>query len=152
VKQSWSPSWNSSKQPRKQRKFRHRAPLHVRRKFLSAHLAKHLRESYKKRSMLVRSGDEVVILRGEGKGTKGVVEKVSIKKQKIYIEGVKNTKVNGSSVPRAIEPSNVMITKLKLDDKMRQAVIERRSERPAAKKPAAKAEKKNEVKKEKEGE
>ena len=47
---------------------------------------------------------------------------------------MKRKKIDGSEVAVPIHPSNVMITKLTLEDKMRQAVFERS-------KPAAKAEK-----------
>ncbi len=125
MKNEWSCKWKSSTQPRKQRKYTHNAPLHVRRKFLSAGLSSPLRESMGKRSMVVRKGDEVRIMRGDLRGKSGPVEKVSIQKCKIYVEGIKIKKVDGSEVPRPITPSNVQITKLKLDDKKRQSVIER---------------------------
>jgi len=125
MKQQWSPEWKASVQPRKQRKYRHNAPLHVRRHFMSANLAAPLRESYGKRSMVVRKGDEVMVMRGGNSGTKGAVERVDMKREKVYIEGVKMTKVDGSAVPKPVHPSNLMITKLKLEDKKRQQVIER---------------------------
>ncbi|MBS1194889.1 MAG: ribosomal protein L24p/L26e, archaeal/eukaryotic, partial [Methanomicrobia archaeon] len=44
-------------QPRKQRKARYTAPLHIKGKFLSATLSKELREQYKRRSLRVVKGD-----------------------------------------------------------------------------------------------
>ena len=55
----------SSIQPRKQRKFRYNAPLHIRGAFLHAPLAADLREKYGKRSFRVVTGDTVKVLRGE---------------------------------------------------------------------------------------
>ena len=133
MKKEWSSKWVSSTQPRKQRKYRHNAPLHARRRFLAANLAAPLRERYGKRSMVVRKGDEVMIMRGGVKGTKGLVERVDISKEKVYLENVKVNKVDGSAVARPLSPSNLMITKLKLDDKRRQAVLERAGS-PAKKK------------------
>ena len=144
MKQAWSPSWKSSKQPRKQRKFRHNAPIHVRHKFVSANLSPVLRNEYGKRSMPIRKGDEVEVMRGGFKKLKGVVDRVDVKKGKIYMENVKIKKVDGSEVLKALEPSNLRITKLGLDDKMRQKALERA---PGRKK---KAEKKPEKKEEKE--
>jgi large subunit ribosomal protein L24 len=144
MKKEWSPKWNSSAQPRKQRKYVHNAPLHAKRKFLSASLSSALRESMGKRSMVVRKGDEVVIMRGDLKGKRGPVESVSISKGKIFIEGIKVKKVDGSEVPKPIAPSNVQITKLKLDDKRRQSVVERSGSagnKQTVKKTAAKKEK-----------
>ena len=48
MKTEWSPGWKSSVQPRKQRKYRMNAPLHVKRKFMSAKLDKTLRERFRK--------------------------------------------------------------------------------------------------------
>jgi len=132
MKKEWSSKWKASTQPRKQRKYRQNAPLHVLRHFLSANVASPLRDRYGKRSMVVRKGDEVRIMRGGHKGTKGLVDRVDIKKEKVYIEGVKMKKVDGSDISRPVSPSNLLITKLNLDDKRRQAVLER-SGRPAKK-------------------
>ena len=65
-----------SKQPRKQRKFLYNAPLHVRRKILSAHLSKELREKYKRRGFPIRKDDEVEVMRGEHKKKRGKISKV----------------------------------------------------------------------------
>lgn len=135
MKSKWSRKWVSSKQPRKQRKFRHNAPLHVRHKFIGAHLALHLRKRYGKRSMPVRKGDEVEVMRGNFKGTKGTVEKVDLKKSKVYLSSVKVKKVDGSEVSKALEPSNLKIISLKLDDKARIKVLNRPKAGPKAVKP-----------------
>jgi large subunit ribosomal protein L24 len=134
MKNEWSNKWCASTQPRKQRKYRHNAPLHVRRRFLSANISKPLRERYGKRSMVVRKGDEVSVMRGSLKGTKGLVERVNIRDEKVYIEGVKMKKVDGSEVSRPLAPSNLMLTKINLDDKRRQAVLERSGRSAKAKK------------------
>ena len=125
MKKDWSKSWIRSTQTRKQRKYRMNAPFHIARKFLSAPLAKDLRAKYKQRSVPVRSGDKVKILRGEFKGKTGKVEKVSLIYKKIYVENVHTLKRDGSKAPRALEASNVMITELNLDDKKRKEVLER---------------------------
>ncbi len=133
MKKAWSSAWNSNKQPRKQRKYRHNAPLHVRHHFLGAHLAKELRATYQKRSMPVRKGDEVEIMRGPLTGIRKVVERVDHLRSRVYVEGVKVKKVNGTEVLRPLQPSNLMITKLNLDDKMRLAAIQRKTEVKAVK-------------------
>jgi len=129
MKKKFSARWVSSKQPRKQRKFIHNAPLHVRRRFLSANIAPTLRERFGRRSIPVRKGDEVKIMRGDMRGKTGVVEKVDMSSGRVYLEGIKNTKVDGSSVPRPLVPSNLMIIRMKAEDKMRQAVFERAGQR-----------------------
>ena len=133
MKKSWSPKWIKSSQPRKQRKYRYNAPLHVRHKFLSAHLSKELRERFGKRSVSVRKGDEVVVMKGEFRGFRGNVDRVDMSASRIYVDGMKRKKVDGSEVQVPIDPSNVMITKLTLEDKMRQAVFERSARKEGGK-------------------
>jgi large subunit ribosomal protein L24 len=125
MKTKWSPSWLSSVQPRKQRKYRYNAPLHVRQGFVSSNLSPELRKRFSRRSMQIRKGDEVRVMRGGFRGKTGTVERVDLSKSRIYTEEFKVKKVDGSEVPRALEPSNLMITKLKLDDKRRQAILDR---------------------------
>ena len=126
MKKAFSRHWVSSKQPRKQRKYRYNAPLHLRQKMISVHLDKALRKMYKKRSIPVRTGDEVIIVRGEFRKERGKVTKVDMKKLKIYIDSAKRKKVSGQEVEAAIDPSNAMITKLDADDKKRQKFLRRK--------------------------
>ena len=121
----FSIKWNSSKQPRKQRKYRYHAPMHVRRKLMSAHLDKFLRKEYKKRSLPIRKGDEVIVTTGKFDGTRGKISRVDMKKLKVYVDSVKVKKVSGQEVEAAIDPSNVMITKLNFDDKKRRKFLQR---------------------------
>jgi len=114
-----------SKKPRKQRKFLHKAPLHLRRKMISAHLSKELREQYKRRSLPLRKGDEVKVMRGEFKGSVGKVVKVDTKKYKVYVDTVKKKRSVGTEYLVPISPSNLMILKLNLDDKYRLKILER---------------------------
>ncbi len=128
MKREWSNKWIASTQPRKQRKFRHNAPLHVRQKFVSAHLSEILRRRFGRRSLPLRKGDEVKVMRGEDKGFTGKVERVDLKNSKVYIEGLTVKKVDGSEVMKPIEPSNLLIVEPKMDDKRRQAIVERARE------------------------
>jgi large subunit ribosomal protein L24 len=136
MKKEWSRKWAASKQPRKQRKFRINAPVHTRRKFISAHLSPVLRKRYNRRSMGVRKGDEVMVMTGSMKGKKGLVERVDLKKSKVYIDNIKIKKSDGSEIMRAIEPSNIMITVMKVDDKKRGKALERSARKEAVSKPA----------------
>ncbi len=115
-----------SAQPRKQRKFRRNAPLHKKQKMLAAPLSKELREKYKRRSMPVRKKDIVQVVRGEYKSVKGEVLRVNSDKYKIYVDGVKEVKADATNVEGAVDPSNVIITDLYLDDKKRRKIIERK--------------------------
>jgi len=113
----------SSKKPRKQRKFLYNADLHLRRKMLAAHLSKELREQLKRRSVPIRTGDEVKVMRGKFRGKIGKVVKVDYKKYRIYVEGctIKNARGEEKLVP--IHPSKVMIVKLNLEDKWRREAL-----------------------------
>jgi large subunit ribosomal protein L24 len=114
-----------SKKPRKQRKALYQAPLHKRQKLVAASLSKDLRKQFKRRSLPVRKGDEVKVMRGEFKGKTGKVVKVDLKHLKVYIDGITRKKSTGEEVRVPIHPSNLMIIKADLSDKMRQKIIER---------------------------
>ncbi|KAJ3562636.1 hypothetical protein NPX13_g8491 [Xylaria arbuscula] len=91
---------------------------------MSAPLSKELREKYNVRSIPVRKDDEVQIVRGTNKGREGKVTSVYRLKYQIHIERVTREKTSGQSVPLGIHPSNVVVTKLKLD-KDRENILER---------------------------
>ncbi|RHZ78796.1 hypothetical protein Glove_156g104 [Diversispora epigaea] len=110
---------------RKSRKAHFSAPSSIRRKILSASLSKDLREKYNVRSIPIRKDDEVRIVCGTNKGREGKVIQVYRKKWIIQIERINREKVNGTSVPIGIHPSNVVITKPKMD-KDRKNMLERK--------------------------
>ncbi|KAL1855736.1 60S ribosomal protein L26A [Diaporthe australafricana] len=109
---------------RKSRKAHFEAPSSVRRNIMSAPLSKELREKYNVRSIPIRKDDEVQIVRGTNKDKEGKVTSVYRLKYVIHVERVTREKVSGQSVPLGIHPSNVVITKLKLD-KDRESILER---------------------------
>ncbi len=127
MKNSYSSHWKSSKQPRKQRKFRYNAPLHKRQKMVSAHLAKDLRKQYKRRAMPLRKGDEVKVMNGKYRGSYGKIEKIDLQKLKVKVENIKTKKTTGEEVAISMDPSNLLITKLELADKKRFAMIKRKT-------------------------
>jgi len=108
-----------SKKPTKQRNYRRKAPMHARRKMMGSHLSPELRKKYKKRSVPVRKGDEVLIMRGLFKGTKGKVEEVKRKSYKVFVENIFYEKKNGTKVKLAIDASNLMVTSLNTNDAKR---------------------------------
>ncbi|VEL26686.1 unnamed protein product [Protopolystoma xenopodis] len=86
-----------------------------------------LRAKYKVRSMPIRKGDEVQVVRGEKKeNTSAKVVKVYRKKFIIQIERGQCRKSNGSYVPIGFHPSNVVIHKLKLD-RDRRSLLDRKA-------------------------
>ena len=116
----------SSTKARKQRKARANAPLHIKRRMVAAHLDSGLMREYNVRSLTVRKGDTVKVLRG-GEGIKGIeskVVKVDMGECKIIIENVTVAKADGTLKQRAIDPSNVVITKLDLSDPWRKEKLD----------------------------
>ena len=124
--ENFSTSWKSSKSPRKQRKYRLNAPLHIKQKLVHAHLSKELREKYSKRSVSLRKGDKAKIMTGKFKKHEGKIENVNLKKNKVYINGAEITKKDGTKKLLPLHPSNLMITELNFDDKLRQKILERK--------------------------
>ncbi|CRG86007.1 60S ribosomal protein L26-1 [Talaromyces islandicus] len=108
-----NPSLASSR--RKSRKAHFSAPSSERRIRMSAPLSKELREKYNVRSIPIRKDDEVTIVRGSNKGREGKITSVYRLKWAVHVERVVREKTNGQSVPIPIAPSNVVISKLKLD-------------------------------------
>jgi len=100
-----------SGQPRKQRKFRALAPMHLRRKFLHVHISKELRAKLGIicRSTLVRKGDKVRLRSGDKKKHTGAVTRVDCSRCRIYVEGVVSKTAKGVEKPRAVSPSSVEI-------------------------------------------
>jgi len=119
MKKKFSTKWKRSKQLRKQRKYRYNAPIHIKGKFLHAHLSKELAKKYGIRTIRVRVGDKVKIMRGRFRGKEGKVESVDLKKSKVVITGVEISKMDGSKSRPMIHASNLLITELNLDDKKR---------------------------------
>jgi ribosomal protein uL24 len=113
----YSSSWVRSTNRRKQRKYRLNAPGHVKQKLVTAKLDKSLATKEKKRSMKLRSGDEVVVMRGDFKKSRGKVTKIDRKKMKVYIEKVQKKTVAGQDKDVPVDPSNVKIVKLSDDRK-----------------------------------
>jgi large subunit ribosomal protein L26e len=111
---------------RAQRKLQLGAPSSVKRKLMSSHLNKSLRDQYKIRSLPIKRGDEVKILKGKGKGKTGKVVRVYRKRNVIYVDKVQRDKQNGQTVFLPIKPSYCVIEKL-LINKDRTKTIEKRA-------------------------
>ena len=86
---------------------------------MGCHLSKELRGKYKKRNITIRKGDSVKVLRGQFKGKTGKIDRVEIKKSKVYITGIEVVKKDGTKALYPIHPSNLVITDLNLEDKKR---------------------------------
>ena len=141
------------KKPGKQRKLLYNAPAHLRHKLMAAPLSPQLLASKGAKTLPVRKGDTVHIMRGDHKGFEGKISRVDLKNYRIYIEGLTREKVDGTAIFVSVHPSKVMIRNLNLDDKWRKGIVERKKELPkkeekvekAVEKPPKKAEKAEKV-------
>ena len=129
MKSKFSTAWKSSRQARKQRKYRANAPLHLRHKFLSANLSKELRKRYNRRSFPLRMGDEVLVMRGQFKKKKGKINLIELKRTRVAIEGIQRQKKDGTKINVYFHPSKLQIHSLNLEDKERMAVLSRKQEK-----------------------
>ena len=133
-----------SRQPRKQRLAGFNLNAHERGRAMSAHLSDELLKEYSRiRSLTVRKGDTVKVVRGAFKGQVAKVIKVFPRKGMISIEEATLTKADNKKVARLFRPSKVIITKLDLADPWRREKLskfkvpgaEEKKEEPAEKKP-----------------
>ena len=105
----------------------YRALNQVVNKQISAPLSKDLRKKYSRRSARIMVDDTVNVIRGEYKGIKGKISKVSTTNSSIAIEGNKKEKLKGEKVDVYIHSTNVIITALNTDDKWRLKILEKKS-------------------------
>jgi large subunit ribosomal protein L24 len=116
----------TSTKARKQRKARANAPLHKKRRMVSAHLDSALMKEYNVRSVAVRKGDTVRVIRGDKdfKVSEAKVASVDLKNLKLIIENVTVPKADGTQKPKPVDPSNVLLTKLDLSDPWRKEKLD----------------------------
>jgi len=117
MKQKFSQKWIASKQARKQRKYRAQAPLHLKQKMLAAHLSKDLRKKHGIRSIALREGDSIKVMRGHFKAKAGKIASLNLKKGTAYIEGIQRTRKDGTKVSVPLQSSNLLVTALVEDRK-----------------------------------
>ncbi len=100
--------------PDTERKNYYSADIHQRKNNVHVHLSKNLRGKLKKktRSVGVRKGDMVKVMRGSLKGKEGKVSAVSVKDRLVYLEGVTRNNARGQERPIALQPSNLMLLSL----------------------------------------
>jgi large subunit ribosomal protein L26e len=113
---------------RKMRKAHFGATSVDRARRMSCGLSKDLWQQYNVRSMPVRKDDKVKIVRGKfaGRNVEGKVLAVYRKKYVIHVERAVVEKSNSSSVQVGIQPSDCVITELKMD-KSRKSMLSRKS-------------------------
>ncbi len=119
-----------SSKARVQRREQANAATHVKRRMLSAHLSADLRKEYGVRSARVCKGDTVVVLRGNEdiRGTEGRVISVDTSTGRVTIDGITINQADGTAVERPIHASNLVITKLNLEDAWRKEALAKKKE------------------------
>lgn len=134
-----------STQPRKERRALYNAPVHEKRARIASHLDEPLLLKYNTRSLTLRKGDTVRIMRGEFAGISGKVLEVNTRTGKVTVDGVTVAKAKATQVARSLDPSNLVITKLDLTDPKRReklgAADESGAQETEAAAPAAKPKK-----------
>ena len=123
MKKEFSTKWKGSKRPGKRRKYAALAPLHIKKRFVRINLSKELRKKYGKRNLGVRKSDKVKIMTGEFRKKEGKVTNVLLKKGKITVEGIQRKKRDGSKIDVKMDPSNVQIIELDMNDKNREKML-----------------------------
>jgi len=92
---------------------------------MAAHLSDELLKEYSRvRSVTVRKGDTVKVVRGVFKGHTAKVIKVVPRRGMISIEEATLTKADNKKVARLFRPSKVIITKLDLSDPWRREKLQ----------------------------
>jgi len=89
-----------------------------------AALSSDLKTKYSRSSVRVRPGDSVRLLRGEYAGVEGKIQKVFPKEGRVTIEGVTREKIAGGTAPLHIHASNLVVTSLNFEDKLRRQKLE----------------------------
>lgn len=115
----------TSKKKRTQHKWIANMPLHIRQRIMHSMLSPELKKKYNRNSIQVRKGDMVKVLRGGFKGISGQVTGVNLKSSKVYVQGVTLKKADGTDVERPLHPSNLMITEVFDEDKIRREILGR---------------------------
>jgi len=149
MRSKFNKSWNRSIQPRKQVKFRANAPNHIKRKFMASPLDKPLREKYGRRSIEVRKGDEVKVMRGKFAKKLGKVGIVDVAHTRIQIDGLQRAKKGGEKLETWFHPSKIKIVNLYEDDSRRLKTLKKKSSSKKETKTKATKEMKMETKEDK---
>jgi ribosomal protein uL24 len=94
---------------------------------MASTLDKPLREKYSRRSIEVRTGDEVKVMRGKFSKKLGKVGIVDVKHTRIQIDGLQRAKKGGEKLETWFNPSNVKIVGLYEDDSRRMKNLKKKS-------------------------
>lgn len=100
---------------------------HLAYKASSVHLSRGLRAKHGFRSLPVRTGDRIMIVKGDYKGVEGDVNRVDRVKGRVYVSGVYRENARGEQRLVPIPLNSVILIKIDEKDKWRKRVLERKS-------------------------
>ena len=103
-----------SSKANKQRKLHFNADSAKRRILMTTRLEKVLAEQYKVKSLPIRQGDIVKVVKGTHKGQTSTVSAVCRRTFCVALESIKRENSKKKTRPVLISPANVVITELKL--------------------------------------
>ncbi|MHA1130776.1 MAG: 50S ribosomal protein L24 [Candidatus Helarchaeota archaeon] len=117
---------SKTKSRRKQRKRYFNLPNHQRNKLVHAKCHDDVAMEHGIKKLSIRTGDTVLVVRGEFRDMEGKVSKINRQKSQIFIDGASIEKSSGTTFDIPIHPSNVVLTKIEVKkDKWRQKIIKR---------------------------
>jgi large subunit ribosomal protein L24 len=97
-------------------------------KMMKVRLSEKLREKYGVRTVSIRKGDSVKILRGDFAGIEGKIIETDRRNQKVIVEGVTKEKVSGEQMRVPVHVSNVEMTTMDTGDRWRSEKFEKKTE------------------------
>jgi large subunit ribosomal protein L24 len=81
-----------------------------------------LREEYGLRSLGIKKGDLVRIMRGQFRDTEGKVLGVDYRAIRVLVDGASTTKSDGKEAKIPLHPSSLMLVKLELNDERKKNI------------------------------
>jgi large subunit ribosomal protein L24 len=108
-----------SSKPKKQRKAHYGRDLRGKQQGLAGHLDKKLGKELGTRSIALRKGDSVKVMRGGFKGKNGKITGVDYKKGVVFVEKVMRKKANGEEVQVPLQASKLLVVELEKSDSKR---------------------------------
>jgi large subunit ribosomal protein L24 len=108
-----------SKKPGKERKAQFELQMHIAAKQVASPLDEKLQKELGVKSMPVRKGDVVKIVRGSNKGKEGKIIEVDRKARKIFVEKIIRKKSNGEEIQVPIDASKVIVIDVDRADRKR---------------------------------
>jgi large subunit ribosomal protein L24 len=104
----------SPKSPRKQRRQVKQNPTHARKSLLNCRLDEFLQEEYGLRSLHVKKGDLVKIMRGQFRDTEGKVIRVDHKNIRVHLDSATVTKSDGKEAKLELNDERKKLIESKL--------------------------------------